>query len=219
MVIQFLQQHFGVFNSMAIDEIEETDPKPGIDDLGQMVNGTSDRLRKLWQRQAGAQVNLFVAHEPPQGVLVRPDLFFGKTRLRVFDPAVHAGAIRHDRSALLRHRFVIIDDQKGRVFLQGDEFRALVQVVIAAARAGRDHPVLEGSRVTVRQHVTEQLVAMTKTLEEAVKTGNQFVVRALRVFGNIAINTVGSEVIGNSLGIVMIPRVEIAFNELGRAHK
>ena len=60
---------------------------------------------------------------------------------------------------------------------------------------------------------------MPELPEKFVKRSNEFIVRALCILRHIPIYTVRREVIGDTLGIVVIPGVEVTFDELGRLHE
>lgn len=219
MIGEVFEQRLGVLDPVTIDEVEETDAEPGIDDLRQMIDRATHGFGKPGQRQPGVQVYLAISHEILQRTLVSSQLFLGKTGLGVLDPVTDAAAVRHEGLLRFDRSFVVVDDQQRGVILQRNELRTPVHLAIATPAARRNHPVLKRNGIAIRQDVAEYLVVMPGLLEEGVEVRDQLIMGALCVFRHIAINAVGRKVIGDLLGIVMIPGVKIAFYKLSGLHE
>ena len=74
LTITFGQQVLGVINAKLIQVVEKTHPKPGIDNLRQVVDRTSHRFGKSWQRQIRMQVGLLRPHDEFKPVFVLKQL-------------------------------------------------------------------------------------------------------------------------------------------------
>ena len=59
---------------------------------------------------------------------------------------------------------------------------------------------------------------MPVVAEELISKFDELVMVTLRVLPHVPVHAIGRQMISNTLGIMLIPRVEVAFYELGRLH-